>query len=336
MKLFINVCIAIGLLSSGCVEVSDKNKNGTSAAVGGEQEPAQEPAHKPVDEEGSKGQIIPRNEKASFKIVNSEVPNSYKINFAVPIDANAIIKSGGDLSSKQKIYIGTEVVEYTDSEVKPGLKYVYEFGKLDLVSAEFVQRDRLEVKVPKDLLISSDIGLKERTDWTQYQRVYLMNRSVITTNGNDLNINATELISENAKVQTFSHNQKASIDNDGRSGGQITLVVEKATGNITFEMRGENGGDGKQERGYIKGPPVEISVDQIYLIAKNGKNGGNTGALFATFKDTSDLSIYYSRTVGVGGLPSQSSPPALPAVNGQDGKFERICLNGPRLLNQCQ
>lgn len=106
-----------------------------------------------------------------------------------------------------------------------------------------------QVKVPRDFVVRD--GQNQFTENTKLsvKRIYLGSTPLVT-NGFNVELTADELISEKGIIQTFPDGIKAGPDQDGRSGGELSIVASVAAGTLRVYMRGENGGDGTKGPSY--------------------------------------------------------------------------------------
>jgi hypothetical protein len=77
-----------------------------------------------------------------------------------------------------------------------------------------------------------------------YDRLVLREGAKLVTNGLNLRIEIGELDSKNGIITTFPDNKVTPIGVDGRSGGNLEIVIGHATGQLQLLMRGEDGGRG--------------------------------------------------------------------------------------------
>ncbi len=77
---------------------------------------------------------------------------------------------------------------------------------------------------------------------------------VLYTLGNNVRLHIKNLVSKKGKITTFPKNAIAAFGHDGRSGGNIFVTIDNAEGHLSFELRGENGGEG------LKGPTPDESL----------------------------------------------------------------------------
>lgn len=158
----------------------------------------------------------------------------------------------------------------------------------------------------------------------EYDRLILKKGARFQTEGANVRIDIKELVSEDAVIATFSPDTTAEKRKSGRAGGHLELHVGKATGNLTVELRGENGGDGEagaEPVASMKGAQGAPGMDWIggfgyssviYIPSagnpgaqgfqgESGFPGGNSGSADIQISDDSELSLSVARIPGRGG-----------------------------------
>lgn len=105
------------------------------------------------------------------------------------------------------------------------------------------------VKIPRDFFVRKDQSEFTENTLLSVNRIFFEDVP-LKTNGFDINIQANELIANKGLIETFSEGEKASLNTEGRSGGNITINANSAHGSLKIFMRGENGGDGAKGSAY--------------------------------------------------------------------------------------
>ncbi len=144
-----------------------------------------------------------------------------------------------------------------DRTVEAASTYTYQLAKSD----ETKLSDPITVKIPRDFAIggiqSMATNPQGKIEIAGFERLFLHPESTILTQGRDLSIDVNEIISSNGEIRTFSETQQATLGQDGRSGGSITIHAKKLIGTSSIALRGERGGQGQKgsrgEKG-LKGP----------------------------------------------------------------------------------
>lgn len=99
------------------------------------------------------------------------------------------------------------------------------------------------VKIPRDFVVRKDQSEFTENTTLSVNRVFLGDVP-LRTNGFDVEIQTSELISKKGIIETFPEGQKANLNIDGRNGGNLIINATSAHGSLKVFMRGEHGGDG--------------------------------------------------------------------------------------------
>lgn len=215
--------------------------------------------------------------------------------------------------------------------------------------------DRISIQVPRDTVIDSPMVLDNRLkDVLQKTgRLFLTKNAVLTTNGQDLLLRLDELVSDGGLIRTFPPDAKATINIRGRSGGQIAIYSKRAQGNLSFELRGEDGGHGSAgQRGYsgangidgkgiARSEKIEGSIigRTICAVGKqptpgavggkgftglSGQAGGHSGRLILQITEEDELQFHVERISGRGGFGGKGGPGG---IGGRGGGIPdpRVC-----------
>lgn len=107
-----------------------------------------------------------------------------------------------------------------------------------------------QIKIPRDFVVRE--GQSEFFEDTRLSvnRIFIFENKLLRTNGFKVELVANELHSEKGIIETFPENRKAGINQDGRSGGILTIKAQSAIGDLKIFMRGEHGGDGAKGDSY--------------------------------------------------------------------------------------
>ncbi len=222
-------------------------------------------------------------------------PNHYLVHLYMP-SGSALIqrKLVGEVDSTSEI-LNLEIQNghIVDREVMAGKTYRYSF--LHVENQTLVLDKTVELKIPMDLVISSSLSLYSDQVWTDYNRIFLLNHSVITTNGFQLYIDTNEFRVENASIQSFHAGAQAPADRAGRSGGVLTIHARQAAGRLKIEMSGEMGATGTAGQSYTQGSK---SVGEP---GYKGWPGGNSGTGEVLISQANNLCLEVNLKGGVGG-----------------------------------
>ena len=136
--------------------------------------------------------------------------------------------------------------KFIDEVTDPGT-YTYELLSQDEMNYHFVSES---LEIAKDVVISESGTL---TSLGNVGRLFLQNNVVLNTDGQSVQIEAEEIRSEGATIETFAAGQTAKQGEAGRGGGEVSIRAKRGFGKLTLIARGENGGDGKQGSNGKKG-----------------------------------------------------------------------------------
>lgn len=247
---------------------------------------------------------------------------------------------------------------YRDSQVEEGKKYSYQVRMMNTSQSSTV--DFIQVQVPRDKVFEGGEHT-EKGPLLDYHRIFLKNRTKVYWQGERLEIQASEVISENATLESFSPDKKtAELGNEGKSGGELILKAKKLRGNIFIRGDGQNGGQGetglvgsvgaKGSRGpdtmLHEGAPTEVppgahiyrgywfQCDPIRAPGGEGgkggqggpglqgKPGGNSSKIFIEIMDTQEGEIFFSKKPGLGGDGGMGGPGGAGGEGGAPGNIE--------------
>jgi hypothetical protein len=309
--------IALLALFPACVKISDENSSS----------PAQVAQFQP---EAGASKAQPIYPQAAVEALTE--PYKYKVLFPVPTGAQVVQRSlrSGD-SDPILLPIVLKDGVFTDESPVSGRDYVYELGSIE--DGNFQVLVSYTAHVPKDSVIESSIELSADTVWNQFDgRVFLTPQASITTNGFSFSIETGSLISDLGTIRSYRAGSMAPQGNPGRTGGSVRILARTASGKLTMEMRGQNGGlgmpgkdwekfgDGQQAPG---GPVNGMAPGEIGKRGGDGYRGGNSGNFEIKLKDAHSLTIFRTIETGIGGFggPGGKGSPRIEAVN---------ILEGPR------
>lgn len=180
-----------------------------------------------------------------------------------------------------------------------------------------------QVRIPKDWLVTQENSNLKHSTKVKVARVYLNSSSPIITNGYDLEIDTSELISDDGRIETFPLDSRAPANTPGRHGGNIKIKADLAIGKMNVTMRGENGGDGPDGAPYSSSAQSGAAAEIGDLVCGDVYSASGT---HDQFKRCRCLSIGKD---GTDGLPGLKGNPGLPASNGGDaGTFQLSVKSG--------
>lgn len=158
-----------------------------------------------------------------------------------------------------------------------------------------------------------------------YDRLVLNEGAKFVTNGMNLRLEVSELDSKGGMITTFPDNKVTPIGVNGRSGGNLEIVVGHAMGQLQLLMRGEDGGrgiEGAAPTETLRGPKGAKGtncsaagtlmctgagngqaggVGQPGFIGGGGFKGGDSGTATLTVATATNFSLSMSEVPGSGG-----------------------------------
>ncbi|UOF00091.1 hypothetical protein [Bdellovibrio reynosensis] len=177
--------------------------------------------------------------KASTEIRRSHKADAVNPGYEVVPKASAEYKDG--------YYVVTDTFRlFERSLVKSSVAYkVYVDEKAAAGNTVILLPDLVVPKVTDKALTLDALGMASGK--YEFGNLILERDAVLFTQGAEIQLFTNRLISDQARIETFSHEEaiKAADDLDnGRSGGAIYLQAKTGTGSLHVEMRGTKGGKG--------------------------------------------------------------------------------------------
>ena len=134
------------------------------------------------------------------------------------------------------------------------------------------------------ITISENLELKETT--IIKAKKVILDMVKVQTFEHSLIIIADEFLSNHSVIQNFKENEKAKKKENGRHGGSILILANKASGNLKLILNGENGGKVSTRR-------VLTNEEKEKLLGSNGKNGRD--AIYKKFCEIETFLILQNR-----------------------------------------
>lgn len=308
LKLLCYVMLCYGL-SACSVALEDKNTSDTPAKM----------------EKTSRGLLLGELEQ---ELRGLDKPNQYEYSIQWPAFTGELrISESGKLLAIVPGEQGHFIVENVIGGSR--LRFLYE----QIVEGKIVAHFLAPVVVPRDFELNA-ISYLSKDETIQAARVFLGPGAVVYTREHSLNIQTNELVSDGATLQNFLETDRVEErEKNGRSGGQIKIVAEKARGQLNVELSGEPAGNGRDG--------VKLrAMGHKGCWGSNGGNGGDAGQFILDVVEDSQFRYHVKNRPGSGGIAgirggafletsrSVSVFPCyskVPGVNGSPGKAGRIC-----------
>lgn len=287
---------------------------------------------------------------------------------AIYVKRKVVLPKGAvEKPSEVSMSLPVENGQAVDRDVEEGITYSYRF---DARALGLVERQAPRtVTIPRDFVIEGEMDsetaslaplFKQTTE--KFGRLIFRERSILTTDGFRVHWTFETLTADHALLRTFEPGSEApdvvrnpmqddnewgdKVDSpehrrliDGKSGGEIDITADKATGLLAIEMRGQHGARGfdagkpdEKLRG-ASGPNADVNDlrHDAFVASQNrfqqayfptcphnrvggtggqgqqgypggrGGDGGGTGALILNIRDLKDLEYKVTRFPGEGG-----------------------------------
>lgn len=304
------------LLLSACVQVTDEHAETSPTDP------------KPVDTQppAQKKESVHENPVDHVVTALSE-PNHYEVRILISDKTTMVERIS--LSDQSRVVLPPSFEDgyFVDSSASSDQKYLYRIGHIE--KAQYYLENEISVKIPKDLVIQSEVVLASDENWTDSSRLFLLSGGFITTNGFKLVIQTKKLFALGGVIRTFA-SPEGLIAGAKKDGGSIEVHTDDATGVFRIQLLGKNGIGGGTDAA---------------LNGTNGGPGGNTGFAILKIKNHSVLGLEpmlkpgaggpggpgkFSLSNGILGFPKIGEPGA----GGPSGQAESFCVDNAG-VNSC-
>ena len=197
----------------------------------------------------SKRKVVLENDFSNIEEFKTNI-NSYVATFEA--------KSGN--FSNAKITCRKAIFNRIDSEISGEFDTYGEFATLDIeilnsdpAEIEFdchVEEneqvlEKVTIELKKSFIVTGKKSFQSFVNTNKMKALFLDIDSELSTNGENLDLEIEEFISNKGKVVTFFEEDvaKTRMNRPGLSGGVLNLNIGTAVGAVVFEMRGLNGGE---------------------------------------------------------------------------------------------
>lgn len=226
-----------------------------------------------------------------FDAINIQVdplptPNKYQLLIRWPKDSKAVkvVENGNT------IFQGSEKMNYFSYDVAGGSALNLDIQQKTFDN-DYESIFQKKITVPLDYVFTNKTNLTADFSF-EGGRVFLLNSAFIQTNSFNLSLQVDEFISENATIETFPISKKT-FETPGESGGNILISTRQARGKLTANMRGINGGDGRDSWCWPQ--------FNMYCNAASGASGGNAGFFTITVQENLKFELVKNIQNGLGG-----------------------------------
>jgi hypothetical protein len=223
---------------------------------------------------------------------------------------------------KIRFYLDSEVIGFEDIKKENYVISQIESNEIKNFQFEWIsQKDGLIdfreqiITGPSELIIKDNLRLQSDLVFTG-ERVYFYKNARLITNGFKVQIQSEKLQADQAEILTFEQGSKATQGQNGRSGGEINIIVGEASGNLQVSMRGQHGGDG------IQGEPWGFAAANGQ-VGDQGESEYNSciKPLVSSSKDERSICRSYSYCIrdSTASSPGANGLPGRPGSNGLSG-----------------
>ncbi|NBX92308.1 MAG: hypothetical protein EBQ85_03645 [Proteobacteria bacterium] len=247
---------------------------------------------------------------------------------------------------------------FQDREVTEGQTYSYQVQMLNASAGP--STDFAQIQIPKDRVFESGETVI-KGEIKEFYRIVLKKGAKLFWQGEKLEIDTGEIVSEDAVMESFSPNLKiASPGVPGRDGGKLILKANKIHGNLYIRADGQKGGQGlsgengqsgaKGRRGaetfLYWGNPLNFPYTAINYRGHwfycdpprppgsqgeagsdgspggTGLAGGNSARIFIEIKNAETGTVFLTRQPGEGGLGGEGGPGGSGGEGGEPGVID--------------
>ncbi len=191
-------------------------------------------------------------------------PQAYSValSWAGAVEASEAWTIYRDSPSRPRTFLGTlekEKRDFLDDGAPPGETVSYLL--IDGTSVENARHYRGEIKIPRDMVLSSPLSIKRLSG---VHRLFLRSGAKVIGEDGQLEINVDQIISENAMVMTYADEDAAPVGHPGRSAEHLIIRANRGAGLLQVVARGQRagagtrGGDGENGRAGKPGQPCEL------------------------------------------------------------------------------
>lgn len=192
--------------------------------------------------------IVDFSTEFSAKVNPLEAIHEYEMRIQDLSTINRILQvqvsgNGTDFTTQQTLTDTTSLRSIVQNFSSPQTKY-WKVVQLDRNNNTLTTSPTYKLDIPRDLEFSGQNTLAQ--DYSNIGRIKLNSGATLVYGHLDYSISADTLISDNATIRAYLPGARAALDTSGRKAGNLDLVFKKASGTLTVDSRGEQGGNGSQ------------------------------------------------------------------------------------------
>ncbi|WP_374029649.1 hypothetical protein [Bdellovibrio bacteriovorus] len=238
-----------------------------------------------------------------------------------------------------------------ETPLVPAMVEVQKFDELIVSEDLYIYEGKLLTKTQLEyekFRLKEELSRAVRDYEFSFEHIEFKEGVTLYTLGNRVRLHTKTLSATKARVTSFPQNQKAPPGVPGRSGGHILFEIGVAEGNLLFEMRGENGGDGlagKAPDDSLKGASGKEGMPancKSLLIPKsfnggpgepgkkgfpgeNGERGGDAGTLEILVHESGAFMPEIKKIPGQGGHGGAGGAGGAGGDGGKAGRRFPLC-----------
>lgn len=230
MKNFYAICFAVTMFTMGCgtVKQEDAKVGPTASALG-------------------------------LKVVDGKLPKTSQ----VEVDWSEVAIEGPFTLHRRKVEelneedlskkLDQTKTRFVDNAVVAGEAYVYNLSVVEATQRRVVATNK--ILVPGDFTVKGRMVLKDANVPKRIRTLTFEKDAILFTIGENVKLEADEIVSEDGQIVSFPADHFPNRGVNGRSGGEITVRAKKATGVLTVQGLGQNGGQGADGVDGVNGEP---------------------------------------------------------------------------------
>lgn len=255
------------------------------------------------------------NKLLSVEFIETNKLNEFKMKIASDDYALDVV----EVNNKRHYLENNELVL---SNIPPRTEFTIDLGRVDggqfVAATSQIEVSPFDIEVNDNFSISDD--LKLYFEGKPINRLILNQEHPLITQGRNVILNIKKLISKDGVIRTFEEGAKAPENKHGLSGGTLEMNIEKAEGQLQVIMSGQNGGvvtklpNNKWNIDNVS--PIHCAARRLHppttscfkfetgyraicsgkdgLKGLKGRNGGDSGNLKISIKDSNDFQLKHT------------------------------------------
>ncbi len=156
-----------------------------------------------------------------------------------------------DEKEEQKLIHFDDKGEWKDfltAQNKVSYKFYSKLSNQSILLGEVEVLPILDLKITEDLNLAEKYKLNSKTKVIYISNLEISEQKHLFLNDYSGQVVIQNITSSGGIIQSFPLDARATLDQNGKSGGQIVLSVLAGTGLLSVVMKGENGGNGSSAK----------------------------------------------------------------------------------------